>query len=109
VFCTQHPDPWFLIDFCSLAATIEFVTLGPDRVCEVAGLSVTATKQSHSGDSYAHRIYKGGKSVVYSTDDEHGCDCLDESYLFGEFCRNTDLLIFDAMYSLGDTVSVKRH
>lgn len=106
---TQHSAPWFPIDFCSLAATIEFVTLEPGRVCEVAGLSVTAIKQSHSGDSYAYRFYKGGKSVVYSTDGEHEYDCLDDSYPFVEFCRNTDLLIFDAMYSLGDAVSVKKH
>ena len=106
---TQHSAPWFPIDFCSLAATIEFVTLEPGRACEVAGLSVTAIKQPHTGDSYAYRFYKGGKSVVYSTDGEHEYDCLDESYPFVEFCRSTDLLIFDAMYSLGDTVSVKRH
>ena len=106
---TQHSAPWFPVDFSSLAATIEFVTLEPGRACEVAGLSVTAVKQSHSGDSYAYRFYKGGKSVVYSTDGEHEYDCLDESYPFVEFCRSTDLLIFDAMYSLGDTVSVKRH
>jgi len=106
---TQHSAPWFPIDFCSLGGTIEFVTLEPGRACEVAGLSVTAIKQPHTGDSYAYRFYKGGKSVVYSTDGEHEYDCLDEAYPFVEFCRSTDLLIFDAMYSLGDTVSVKKH
>jgi phosphoribosyl 1,2-cyclic phosphodiesterase len=106
---TQHSAPWFPIDFRSLAATIEFVTLEPGQVCEVAGLSVTAMEQSHSGDSYAYRFCKGAKSVVYSTDGEHKYDCLDESYPLVQFYRNADLLIFDAMYSLGDTVSVKQH
>jgi phosphoribosyl 1,2-cyclic phosphodiesterase len=106
---TQHSAPWFPVDFHSLAATIEFVVLEPGRVCEVAGLSVTAMEQFHSGDSYAYRFSKGAKSVVYSTDCEHKYDCLDESYPFVEFYRNADLLIFDAMYSLGDTVSVKEH
>jgi ribonuclease BN (tRNA processing enzyme) len=32
---------------------------------------------------------------------------LDESYPFVHFYRNADLLIFDAMYSLADTVSIK--
>ena len=100
---TQHSAPWFPVDFHSLAATIEFVVLEPGRVCEVAGLSVTAMEQFHSGDSYAYRFSKGAKSVVYSTDCEHKYDCLDESYPFVEFYRNADLLIFDAMYSLGDT------
>jgi phosphoribosyl 1,2-cyclic phosphodiesterase len=106
---TQHSAPWFPVDFRSFAATIEFVALEPGQVCEVAGLSVTAMEQFHSGDSYAYRFSKGAKSVVYSTDCEHKYDCLDESYPFVEFYRNADLLIFDAMYSLGDTVSVKEH
>jgi anti-anti-sigma factor len=106
---TQHSAPWFPVDFRSLAATIEFVALEPGQVCEVAGLSVTAMEQFHSGDSYAYRFSKGAKSVVYSTDCEHKYDCPDESYPFVEFYRNADLLIFDAMYSLGDTVSVKEH
>jgi len=106
---TQHSAPWFPVDFCSLAATIEFVPLEPGQVCEVAGLSVAAIEQFHSGDSYAYRFSKGGKSVVYSTDCEHKYDRLDESYPFVEFYQNADLLIFDAMYSLGDTVSVKEH
>jgi len=106
---TQHSAPWFPVDFRSLAATIEFVALEPGQVCEVAGLSVTAMEQFHSGDSYAYRFSKGAKSVVYSTDCEHKSDCLDESYPFVEFYRNADLLIFDAMYPFGDTVSVKEH
>ena len=106
---TQHSAPWFPVDFCSLAATIEFVPLEPGQVCEVAGLSVAAIEQFHSGDSYAYRFSKGGKSVVYSTDCEHKYDRLDESYPFVEFYQNADLLIFDAKYSLGDTVSVKEH
>ena len=70
---------------------------------------MTAMVQFHSGDSYAYRFAKAGKSVVYSTDGEHEYDCLDDSYPFVEFCRSADLLIFDAMYPFGDTVSVKEH
>ena len=104
---TQHSAPWFPVDFDSLAATIEFVTFEPGQVCEAAGLSVTAIKQFHSGDSYGYRFCQGAKSVVYSTDCEHKYDRLDESYPFVKFYCAADLLIFDAMYSLGDSVSVK--
>ena len=90
-----------------LSANIEFITLEPGRRYEVAGLSVSAIKQFHSGDSYGYRFSDGGKSIVYSTDCEHKYSRLDESYSFIEFYRNADLLIFDAMYSLGDSVSVK--
>ena len=107
VLHTQQSEPFFPVDFRSLAATIEFVTLEPGRTYEVAGLAVNAIKQFHSGDSYGYRFSRGGKSIVYSTDCEHKYSRLDESYPFVEFYRNADLLIFDAMYSLGDTVSVK--
>jgi ribonuclease BN (tRNA processing enzyme) len=104
---TQHSAPWFPVDFHSLGSSIEFVTLEPGRAYEVAGLSVTSIKQFHTGDSYGYRFSKGGKSIVYSTDCEHKCTHIDESYPFVEFYKNADLLIFDAMYSLGDSVSVK--
>ena len=104
---TQHSAPWFPVDFHSLGSSIEFITLEPSHTYEVAGLSVTSIKQFHTGDSYGYRFSQGGKSIVYSTDCEHKSSQLDETYPFVEFYRNADLLIFDAMYSLGDSVSVK--
>src|SRR6516165_5686840 len=103
----QQMAPCFPVDFRSLGAAIEFVTLEPGRSYDVAGLSVTALKQFHGGDSYAYRFSRGGKAIVYSTDCEHQYSTLDESYPFVGFYRNADLLIFDAMYSLADTMSVK--
>jgi len=107
VLQTQQSAPFFPVDFRNLAATIEFITLEPGRSYEIAGLSVSALKQFHSGDSYGYRFARAGKAIVYSTDCEHKFARLDESYPFVEFYKNADLLIFDAMYSLGDTVSVK--
>jgi anti-anti-sigma factor len=104
---TQHSAPWFPVDFHSLGSSIEFITLEPRRTYEVAGLSVTTIKQFHTGDSYGYRFSKGGKLIVYSTDCEHKNSHFDETDPFVEFYRNADLLIFDAMYSLGDSVSVK--
>src|SRR5271154_948898 len=104
---TQHSAPWFPVDFHSLGSSIEFITLEPSHTYEVAGLSVTSIKQFHTGDSYGYRFSQGGKSIVYSTDCEHKSSQLDETYPFVTFYRNADLLIFDAMYSLGDSVSVK--
>jgi ribonuclease BN (tRNA processing enzyme) len=95
------------VDFNSLAASIEFITLEPGGTYEVANFSVTSIKQFHTGDSYGYRFSRGGKSIVYSTDCEHKYSHLDETYPFIEFYRNADLLIFDAMYSLGDSVSIK--
>jgi anti-anti-sigma factor len=107
VLHTQQSAPFFPVNFRTLASTIEFITLEPGRVYEVAGLSVTSLKQFHTGDSYGYRFSRGGKAIVYSTDCEHKYTSLDDSYPFVDFYRDADLLIFDAMYSLGDSVSVK--
>jgi anti-anti-sigma factor len=103
----QQSEPCFPVDFRALPATIEFVALEPGRTYEIAGLSVAAIKQFHAGDSYGYRFSRGDKTIVYSTDCEHKYSNLDQSYPFIAFYRNVDVLIFDAMYSLADTISVK--
>jgi len=106
-FMRQQSDPCFPVDFRSLGATIEFVQLEPGRSYDIGGLSVRPILQNHAGDSYGYRFQRGGKTVVYSTDCEHKFEVLEETYPFVEFFRAADLLIFDAMYSLADQVSVK--
>ena len=103
----QNSAPGFPVDFDMLGSDIEFIKLDPGTEYEIAGIKVTAMKQYHSGDSYGYRFEKDGKSVVYSTDSEHKFESIDESYGFVDFFRNADLLIFDAMYSLADAISLK--
>ena len=106
-FLRQQSAPCFPVDFDKLGARIEFVQLQPGPRYNIAGLEVQLLQQQHSGDSYGYRFSRGGRSVVYSTDSEHKYDKLDESYPFIDFFRDADLVIFDAMYSLADAVSVK--
>lgn len=103
----QQSAPCFPVSFGSLAATIEFIELEPGTEYRVGGFAVSAIRQFHEGESYGYRFSRGGKSIVYSTDCEHKASVLDQSYPFVEFFRGADLLIFDAMYSLAETVSVK--
>jgi phosphoribosyl 1,2-cyclic phosphodiesterase len=103
----QQSAPCFPVPFGSLGATIEFVEIEPGIEYQIAGFRVTAIKQFHEGDSYGYRFSRGGKTIVYSTDCEHKAAVLDASYPFVQFFKNADLLIFDAMYSLAETVSVK--
>jgi anti-anti-sigma factor len=103
----QQSDPCFPVNFRALPATIEFVPLDPGRAYEIAGFSVTSIKQFHAGDSYGYRFSRGEKAIVYSTDCEHKYSNLDQSYPFIAFYRDADVLIFDAMYSLADAISVK--
>lgn len=105
-FARQHAAPGFPVDFSTLGATIEFVHLEPSRVHAIAGVSVTAERQQHGGDSYGYRFEHAGKRLVYSTDAEHKLNAIEDKPVI-ELFRDADVLIFDAMYSLADSVSVK--
>jgi len=106
-FRRQHGAPSFPVDFNQLPASIEFVQLQPGVSADIAGYKVTPLLQRHAGDSYGYRFEKNGKCVVYSTDSEHRTENSAETEAFAAFFRNADLVIFDAMYSLADAVSVK--
>jgi phosphoribosyl 1,2-cyclic phosphodiesterase len=103
----QHGAPSFPVDFSELCADIEFVRLEPDRQYDVAGLTVDLMLQRHAGDSYGYRFSSGGKTVVYATDSEHMLPDLAAMQGYVDFFRDADLVIFDAMYSLADSISVK--
>jgi phosphoribosyl 1,2-cyclic phosphodiesterase len=106
-FRRQHAAPSFPVEFDQLGADIEFVVLQPGQPCEVGALTVRTMLQQHSGDSYGYRFEHGGKSVVYTTDSEHRPEDFAQSQAFVAFFHRADLVIFDAMYSLADAVSVK--
>jgi phosphoribosyl 1,2-cyclic phosphodiesterase len=106
-FRRQHAAPSFPVEFAALPAQIEFVRLEPGRKHAVAGLTVELKLQRHSGDSFGYRFSAAGKAVAYSTDSEHALADLDDSVSFAEFFRDADVVIFDAMYSLTDAISIK--
>ena len=106
-FRLQQAAPCFPVEFEQLGASIEFVTLTPEEPREIDGVRVCAKLQRHSGDSYGYRFEANGRCVVYSTDSEHKLEDPAETAGFVEFFRDADLVVFDAMYSLADAVSVK--
>ncbi|MBI5659736.1 MAG: MBL fold metallo-hydrolase [Nitrosomonadales bacterium] len=103
----QHPHH-FPVQLSQMAADIRFVRLETGVATEAAGFRVTPKLQQHSGDSYGYRFEKDGKAIVYSTDSEHKLEQTGHTQTFVEFFRDADLVLFDAMYSLADTVSVKK-
>ncbi len=103
----QMDQPSFPVNFSALRATIEFVQLEPDQHHDIAAMSVTAKLQRHGGDSFGYRFESGGRTVVYSTDSEHTLEEVGDHETFVAFFRRADVVIFDAMYSLADAVSVK--
>jgi phosphoribosyl 1,2-cyclic phosphodiesterase len=103
----QMEPPSFPVSFGAFNAAIEFVHLEPDTTHEVAGMRVTLKRQHHTGDSYGYRFERNGRVVVYSTDSEHKFEDPGESAGFARFFRDADVVVFDAMYSLADAISVK--
>lgn len=106
-FRAQHGAPGFPVPFEGLGADIHFHHLEPGADYAIAGCRVMAKFQHHGGDSYGYRIEHGGKALVYSTDSEHKQDDEAEMEGFVAFFRAADLVIFDAMYSLAESMSVK--
>jgi len=106
-FRLQQSAPCFPVDFSRLAADIEFVRLEAGVSVDIAGFKVTPKLQRHTGDSFAYRFERAGTVVVYSTDSEHKLEDPAETRGFVDFFRDADLVIFDAMYSLLEAVSVK--
>lgn len=103
----QQEKPSFPVDFSIFGAKMEFVHLEPGQVYDVAGVRVSTLLQRHAGDSYGYRFESQGKVVVYSTDSEHPLTESRHLERFVSFFRDADLVIFDAMYSLADAVTVK--
>jgi len=106
-FRLQQSPPCFPVSFDQLGASIEFVRLPPGRPSEVRGLTITPQLQRHSGDSFGYRFEVGGRSLVYSTDSEHKLEDRAQTEAIVGFFRDADLVIFDAMYSLAEAISVK--
>lgn len=106
-FARQQEDPGFPVSFDHFGAQIEFDVIEPGRRIAIADFHVTAKKQRHGGDSYGWRLECDERVCVYSTDSEHRLEDLDERSAFGEFFAGADLVVFDAMYSLADAISVK--
>jgi phosphoribosyl 1,2-cyclic phosphodiesterase len=106
-FRLQQSAPGFPVDFSLLGAKIEFDRMQAGESREIAGLRVTAKLQKHGGDSYGYRFEHAATAVIYTTDSEHNLEDMAENQSFIEFFREADLVIFDAMYSLADAISVK--
>jgi ribonuclease BN (tRNA processing enzyme) len=64
-------------------------------------------EQPHHGRSYGYRFEKDRKTLVYSTDSEQKQQDDSETGAIIDFFREADLVVFDAMYSLADMVTIK--
>ena len=108
-FDHQQQPLSFPVPLNEMGAEITFHTLEPGKTHRIAGLDVTPMGQWHPGGSFGYSFVKGGKKVVYSTDSEHRENLAEGSYPFLEFFGAADLLIFDAQYTLLDSMDTKEN
>lgn len=106
-FHRQQSDPCFPVHWDKLEADILFTHLAVDRWHEINGFHIKIKRQVHHGGSFGYRFEKNGKAMVYSTDAEHKQHNEKETDATIEFFKDADLVIFDAMYSLADMITIK--
>jgi len=91
-----------------MAASIEFHTLNILENAQIAGFNVTTILQEHPGKSFGYAFEKNAKKIVYSTDSEHKDNLDFNNSRFVDFFKNSDVLIFDAQYSLVEAEIIKK-
>ena len=96
--------PYFPVPMEMMSARISYQRHAPGDVVEACGHQISLIEQDHPGLSYGYRISKGDSSVVYSTDAEHRIPAHGKEYPFIDFIAGADLLIFDAPYTLSQSI-----
>jgi phosphoribosyl 1,2-cyclic phosphodiesterase len=100
IFALQMQETYFPVSMGEMGADFRFllmednaqVFLPPDGV----PVRVKAVRHRHPGGAYTYRYERAGRSVVFSTDVEHG-DEIDENIV--NIAKDADILIHDGQYS----------
>ena len=108
-FDAQQQPLSFPVRLDEMRSEITFHTLEPGTTHRIAGLDVTPMSQWHPGGSFGYSFVRGAKKVVYSTDSEHRESLVEGGYPFLDFFSEADLLIFDAQYTLLDSIDTKEN
>ena len=105
----QMKAPCFPVPFEAMQADIEFDLQQEGASFQIGDVRVSSIKQEHPGDSWGFRFEQNGKSIIYSSDSEHGPESANADYPFIDFFRNADVLIFDGQYTLEQVKNEKRN
>lgn len=109
VLRAQMDAPTFPVPFTSMLADIEFDIQEEGAGFQIENVVIKTIKQQHPGASWGYRFEKAGKSIVYSTDSEHGPESQEPDYPFVDFFGGTDILIYDGQYSFEEAMTAKKN
>ena len=96
VFETQMQADFFPVQLGQMGADFTFRQLDLTEYTGRLGPKWQFLRHNHPGGAYSYRLTEGGKTIVYSTDIEHG-DVIDERLV--ELAKGADLLLHDAQYT----------
>jgi phosphoribosyl 1,2-cyclic phosphodiesterase len=103
----QFRAPYFPVEWETLSSTQEGVTLVPGEPVDIAGFKVSIHPLNHPNKSFAYRIERDGKSLVYATDSEFMDRPAGEYDAYKRFFADADCLIVDAQYAILDSMTSK--
>jgi len=97
VLSGQMVQPYFPVTAEeTFKAQLTYKNLEAGQQLEIGPARVRTLDLNHPGGNLGYRVECDGRSVVYATDVEHGCE-KDKDLV--EFARGADMLIIDAMYT----------
>ncbi len=100
----QQVSRYFPVQFDDMPCKKKFVHLDVNSTYMIDNVSIKNMEMYHPGRSFGYRISCGGKSLVYASDSEYKDLSSQGIGRYIDFFKETDLLIFDAQYSLGETI-----
>jgi phosphoribosyl 1,2-cyclic phosphodiesterase len=103
----QQNGVYFPTTISNMRAEVRFIPLVEGECTLVGPASVRSIVQAHPGVSYGYRINSEGQSLVYATDAEYSRLSREQLRRCEDFMRGADLLIFDAQYTLWESLFEK--
>ncbi len=101
----QQFHEYFPVPFDAYAADLDFPDLTVGNEVKIGDdIRVSWKEMCHPDKSFSYRVEYKGKSVIYATDAEYKNLSAEELKPNVEFFRDADLLIFDAMYTFGESI-----
>lgn len=108
ILAGQFRAPYFPVEWEQLASEREGKTLEEGRTEEIAGFRVRIHGQKHPNRSFAYRIERQGKVLVYATDSELIDLSVEELEAYRDFFSGADCIIADTQYAIIEAATSKR-
>lgn len=103
-FSVQQEDEFFPVSLSAMGANIDFVQMRKEETINLGDLKISNTMLNHPGGSFAYRLDRQGKSVVYATDSEYKNLDNEQLQRYIQFFQKADVLIFDAQFTIEESI-----